>query len=177
VKFNDWSVVKLIEQFDPEDESCVSQPYAYVADYMIPVTLSASISDEMLAYEEKVRAEQELLGPSPAAGQRRESIAGNNDLGMSERDLKRKSRRLGWFEKLRDELAKGMEIGWFVVVCGDEERSVPDAVSGYFDGVEEEDEEEEEAEIVMRPKTPRSGSLKGFFSRKDRRPSRSSENR
>lgn len=28
----------------------------------------------------------------------------------------------GWFEKLRDQLQGGEDIGWYVVVCGDEER-------------------------------------------------------
>jgi hypothetical protein len=36
------------------------------------------------------------------------------------------SRKTGWFEKLRDQLQRGEDIRWFVVVCGDEERQVPE---------------------------------------------------
>ena len=124
--FNDWSVVKLLEQYDPQDMYSVSQPYAYVADHIVEVTLGVSMADEMCKYETKVKAEEGLLSPSipgtpgsPAMG---EDIGSP---GISARDLRRKSRRLGWFEKLRDQLQKDGDIGWFVVVCGDEERESP----------------------------------------------------
>lgn len=42
--------------------------------------------------------------------------------------------------KLRDQLEKEERIGWYVVVCGDEERGWP----GMEEEVEEEDGEEEE---------------------------------
>ena len=48
--FNDWSVVKLIEQYDPNDMTAVSQPYAYVADYMVEVSLGVAITEEMAKY-------------------------------------------------------------------------------------------------------------------------------
>ena len=59
-------MVKLLEQYDPEDETCSSQPYAYFADYVIPVKLPVDIGAEMAVYEEKQRVySQELLSPLP----------------------------------------------------------------------------------------------------------------
>jgi exonuclease III len=72
---------------------------------------------------------------------------------LSARDIRRISRRLGWFEKLRDGLQKGADIGWFVVVCGDEERASPEIEIG----TTSEDTEEEDL------KTPRSAGLRSFF--------------
>jgi exonuclease III len=79
---------------------------------------------------------------------------------MSAREIRRKSRRLGWFEKLRDGLQKGADIGWFVVVCGDEERAAP---SLDVERTSEEDTDEEEQ------RTPRSAGLRGFFGTVGRR--------
>jgi hypothetical protein len=169
LRFNDWSVVKLLEQYDPDDESNPSQPYAYVADYMVPVTLSLDIGAEMAAYEENQRAEaQPLLSPgianSPVASSN--GTSGTASTGLSEREMKKKSRRLGWFEKLRDQLAKTESSGWYVVVCGDEERTVPD-LSGLQIEVRQKGKAEEGN---LHPKTPRSGGMRGFFTKKDRRP-------
>ena len=83
----------------------------------------------------------------------------------------RKSRRIGWFEKLRDGLAKGTDIGWYVVYCGDEDRSP----------VHSEErtavQEEEIVEHNARPKTPRSANFRNMFGRRDRRPSRETKSR
>jgi hypothetical protein len=170
-RFNDWSVVKLLEQYDPEDESNPSQPYAYVADHIIPVKLSLDVGAEMAAYEQKQRAEaQPLLSPATATPQSTTPSNGTSattPTGLSERELKRKSRRLGWFEKLRDQLAKTEPIGWYIVVCGDEERTVPD-LSGLQIEV---GQKGRGGEDDLRPKTPRSAGMRGFFGKKDRRPS------
>lgn len=177
LRFNEWSVVKLLEQYDPGDESNPSQPYAYVADFMVPVTLSLDIGAEMAAYEESQRAEaQPLLSPAAANPQPAVSSNGNSATvpsSLSEREMKRKSRRLGWFEKLRDQLAKTETIGWYVVVCGDEERAVPD-LSGLRIQV---GQKGKAGEDEMRPKTPRSAGMRGFFAKKDRRPSGSADER
>jgi hypothetical protein len=171
LRFNDWSVVKLLEQYDPDDESNPSQPFAYVADYMVPVTLSIDIGAEMAAYEEKQRAEALPLLSSGIASL--QPVASNNgtsgteSTSFSEREMKRKGRRFGWFEKLRDQLAKTESIGWYVVVCGDEERTAPD-LSGLEIGVGQMGKAGEDG---LRPKTPRSGGMRGFFSKKDRKPS------
>jgi hypothetical protein len=144
--FNDWSAVKLLEQYDPTDMRIVSQPYAYVADYMIEVSLGVSITEEMAKYETKMKAEDWPLTPgTPGAP------------GMGRRDLRRKGRRIGWFEKLRDQLQKEEEIGWHVVVCGDEEREKPSAES-VWGGVEKRD--------VESLRTPRGVGFKGFFKKR-----------
>ncbi|KAE9363987.1 hypothetical protein N431DRAFT_356124 [Stipitochalara longipes BDJ] len=137
--FNDWSVVKFVEQYDPNDMSSTSQPYAYVGDYIAEVKLGASVNEEIARYEARQRAEE--LPPGLPTGV------------LSARDIRRKSRRLGWFEKLRDGLQKGADIGWFVVVCGDEERVAPSMDVGRTS----EDTEEEDV------KTPKSAGLRGFF--------------
>ncbi|KAH7312949.1 hypothetical protein BKA65DRAFT_516966 [Rhexocercosporidium sp. MPI-PUGE-AT-0058] len=151
--FNDWSAVKLVEQHDPDDLETVSQPYAYVADYMVEIPLGVSITEEMAKYDAKMKEGEVPLTPSTPSN-------GSSDKGelhtppLSAREIRRRSRRLGWFEKLRDGLQKGEDIGWFVVVCGDEERKAPSVVS--------EEDESEGSEVEK----PRSASLRGFFGKK-----------
>jgi hypothetical protein len=155
--------VKLVEAYDPSDLQSSTQKYAYVADHLVEVTLSVSISEQIAIYENKLREAEGILSPSTPSGPGTPGMAvvgasgelNREGLGMSARELRRKSRRLGWFEKLRDGLEKGADIGWFVVVCGDEERASPSLVR------DTEDEEEEEP-----LKTPRSAGLKGFFGRR-----------
>jgi hypothetical protein len=177
LKFNDWSVVKLLEQYDPDDESNPSQPYAYVADYIVPVTLSLDIGAEMEAYEEKQRAEvQPLLSPgiaSPQPAASSNGTSGTASTSLSEREMKKKSRRFGWFEKLRDQLAKTESIGWYVVVCGDEERTAPD-LSGLDIKV---GQKGKAGEDELRPKIPKSTGMRGFFGKKDRRPSANTDDK
>lgn len=48
---NSWSMVKLLEEHDPDDMFTVCRPYAYVADYVVKVDLSVNIMDEMNKYE------------------------------------------------------------------------------------------------------------------------------
>ncbi|PVH81096.1 hypothetical protein DL98DRAFT_417284 [Cadophora sp. DSE1049] len=131
--FNDWSAIKLVEQHDPDDIGSVSQPYAYVADYMIEVPLGISITEEIARYEAKKQEEEAPLS------------------------IRRRSRRLGWFEKLRDGLQKGGDIGWFVVVCGDEERRAPSVTTT-------EGERTGSEEVEKAPRT--AGLIRGFFGKK-----------
>ena len=55
----------------------------------------------------------------------------------------------GWgaLVELRDQLAKGEKVGWYVVYNGDEERWAPPEEEN--EGEEEEEEEVEEAEKVV----------------------------
>ncbi|KAK3987835.1 hypothetical protein QBC44DRAFT_399601 [Cladorrhinum sp. PSN332] len=55
-------------------------------------------------------------------------------------EIKKYDGKDGLLEKLRDEIEKGEEVKWYVVVCGDEERGWPGKDE------EEEDEEEEDEE-------------------------------
>lgn len=108
VLMHSWSAVKLLEEFDPEDTRLPSRPYAYVADYVVRIDLSANVVDEMATY--RMRKQDE------------------------------------WFGRLRDELQKGEDIRWYVVVCGDELREVP-ADSDDEANLKDDDESEEESVI------------------------------
>ncbi|KAI6713262.1 hypothetical protein B2J93_7612 [Marssonina coronariae] len=167
--FNDWSVVKLLEQYDPEDMETVSQPYAYVADYMVEVLLGVSIKGEIERYEAKVKEEESRLSvpETPTSGTSPRAASNENGVPisppLSSREIRRRSRRLGWFAKLRDALQDGEEIGWYVVVCGDQERTAPSIVEER--GGESVGSEEDEPQ-----KAPRSAGLRGFFGRKKNLP-------
>ncbi|PNP52851.1 hypothetical protein THARTR1_06692 [Trichoderma harzianum] len=96
VLVNQASPVKLLEEYDPEETVMSARPFAYVADHVIRIDLSANVLEEMAKYEALVKERDE----------------GN------------------WLERLRDDLQMGLQkgppIGWYVVVNGDEERSVPE---------------------------------------------------
>ncbi|PBP27113.1 hypothetical protein BUE80_DR001854 [Diplocarpon rosae] len=158
-------VVKLLEQYNPENMESASQPYAYVADYMVEVLLGVSITEEMARYEAKVKEEEARLSvpgtpgtpgtagfPPKATSQEK---AGLISPPLSSREIRKRSRRLGWFTKLRDALQAGEEIGWYVVVCGDQERAAPSMVEAREEGSEEDEPQ----------KAPRNAGLRGFFGR------------
>lgn len=109
VPFNDWSVVKFLEEFDPSDLSVVSGPWAYVADHVVRIDTSASVAEQINLYEARMKAElyRPMSGISEESGRRVSTIS---------------NKRVGWFEKLRDQLQRSESIRWYVVVCGDEER-------------------------------------------------------
>jgi hypothetical protein len=168
VSFNDWSVVKLVEQYDPDDMTAVSQPYAYVGDYMVEVTLGASLTDEMAKYESKLKGDDAPMSmPVTPASPGTPATPGTGNVGdinspaISAREFRRKSRRLGWFEKLRDGLQKGEEIGWFVVVCGDEERAAPS-----MDELDGRPSTSTTGSDSTPQRTPRSAGMRGFFHKK-----------
>ncbi|KAK3352971.1 hypothetical protein B0T25DRAFT_197782 [Lasiosphaeria hispida] len=110
-KAQDWSVVKVLEEYDPLNLEEVSRPYAYVADYVVRVDLSVSIAEEMRRYEEQARADHN----PPMTGHASDETGGRRKI----------NKRPGWFEKLRDQLQRGEEIRWYVVVNGDEVRDWP----------------------------------------------------
>ncbi|OTA94332.1 hypothetical protein M434DRAFT_53703, partial [Hypoxylon sp. CO27-5] len=109
VPFNDWSVVKFLEEFDPTDLSVVSGPWAYVADYVVRIDTSVSVAEEISRYEARMKTEsyKPMSGPSDEEG-RKINTFGN--------------KKAGWLEQLRDQLQRTESIRWYVVVCGDEER-------------------------------------------------------
>lgn len=51
VLVNQSSAVKLLEEYDPEETSMSARPFAYVADHVIRVDLSANILEEIAKYE------------------------------------------------------------------------------------------------------------------------------
>ncbi|KAI1396815.1 hypothetical protein F4819DRAFT_499965 [Hypoxylon fuscum] len=128
--FNKWSVVKFLEEFDPSDLTTVSGPWAYVADYVVRIDTSVSVAEEISRYEARVKTDpsKPMSGPSDEAGRRVNTFGNKN---------------AGWFEKLRDQLQRSETIHWYVVVCGDEERTDP----GFEEG---EDDIEEGGENRMK---------------------------
>lgn len=110
-----WSPVKLLEEYDPANTAEVSGPHAYVADYVTRVTDSVSIVEEIQRYESRVRhsARPPVTGPS------------SDEMLDKERDTTKLGSAAGWLEQLRDELQRDEQIRWYVVVCGDEERTYP----------------------------------------------------
>ena len=132
--FNDWSIVKLLEEYDPANLNQLNGPWAYVADHIVRVDTSASIAEEMINYEERMKSEKvkATTGPSDKTGRDR-NPSGN--------------KKPGWFEMLRDQLQRGEEIQWYVVVCGDEERSASTKDIG-------EDRVAAEEQGIFAPKNP-----------------------
>ncbi|KAJ2905493.1 uncharacterized protein MKZ38_005369 [Zalerion maritima] len=116
---NGWSVVQLLEEYSPSSsqlESMPSQEYCYVSDYVVKLDLSVGVVEQMARYEERQRAGDGAMkrdGPSDETRGRASSGGGA--------DGSRNSK--GWFEKLRDQLQRGEDIKWYVVICEDEERN------------------------------------------------------
>ncbi|KAI1127150.1 hypothetical protein F5Y10DRAFT_199026 [Nemania abortiva] len=131
--FDNAPPIRLLEEFDPKDESMASAPWAYVADHVIRVDTSVSIADEMFRYESRMKRDpnRAMHGPSDEYGRK--------VFGAS-------SKKAGWLEKLRDQLQRGESIKWYVVVCGDEERDNPTGHEDEGELLEEEEEEYEEEE-------------------------------
>ncbi|THV47402.1 hypothetical protein BGAL_0313g00140 [Botrytis galanthina] len=113
LRFNDWSAIKLVEQYDPEDLKTTSQPWAYVSDYMVEIGLGVNICEEV----EKYKANAAEAEPAPPNCE---------ELGMSPEEIKKRNEKAGWLDKLRQNLEAEEVCNWYVVVCGDEERWAPD---------------------------------------------------
>jgi hypothetical protein len=116
----EWSPVKVLEEHDPNNLDEVSRPYAYVADYVQRIDSSCSIVEEIARYEHMVRASREPAVTGPSSD---ETLNGK-------RDTSRLGDHAGWFEQLRDQLQRGEDIRWYVVVNGDEEREWPADAAG-----------------------------------------------
>lgn len=110
--FNSWSSIKMLEEYDPSNELIMNGPWAYLSDYAVRIDTSVSIVEEMGKYENNMKAEKfkAMSGPSDETGQKIKSLGNRN---------------AGWLEKLRDQLQREELIKWYVVICGDEERSFP----------------------------------------------------
>ncbi|KAM0250000.1 hypothetical protein ACHAQJ_008805 [Trichoderma viride] len=59
VLVNQSSAVKLLEEYDPEETSISARPFAYVADHVIRIDLSATVSEEIAKYEALVKERNE----------------------------------------------------------------------------------------------------------------------
>ncbi|KAL1903526.1 hypothetical protein Sste5346_000154 [Sporothrix stenoceras] len=147
----DRSPVKLLEEYDTQRLDEMSRPHAYVADYVARIDLSASIVDEMARYErlqqQRWRREHKTKDGFPSmAGPSEEGASLGTALGTSEGSggamLSKRKKGSGWLEQLRDQLQRGEEIRWYIVVNDDEDRAYPGEIEG-----EETDDEEEFEEI------------------------------
>ncbi|KAL1839327.1 hypothetical protein VTK73DRAFT_4069 [Phialemonium thermophilum] len=117
IRAQDWSAVKLLEEYDPTDLTDVSRPYVYVADHVVRVDLSASVADEIRKYEQKVQANRDH---PPVVGPLGIDTGGGGGGGGGKKKTKKSAQEAGWFEKLRDQLQEGEELKWYVVVNNDE---------------------------------------------------------
>ncbi|CAI4210626.1 unnamed protein product [Parascedosporium putredinis] len=118
----DWSAVKLLEEYDPNNLKEVSRPYAFVADHVVRVDLDVSVAEEIARYEERMAKKSGedkpmLGGASDEFGKSGKKGSGGSGSGSSS------TKKAGWLEKLRDQLQTHEEIRWFVVVCDDEDDS------------------------------------------------------
>lgn len=59
VLVNETSVVKLLEEHDPEETHISARPFAYVADHVIRIDLSADVSEEIAKYDALVKERNE----------------------------------------------------------------------------------------------------------------------
>ncbi|KAK0636924.1 hypothetical protein B0T17DRAFT_464408, partial [Bombardia bombarda] len=122
ISAQDWSIVKVLEEYDPLNLDEVSRPYAYVADYVVRVDLSAGIAEEMKRYEDR---QQQLQQQTSTNDNEAAPMTGATSDETGQRLAGKKPSRKaggGWLEKLRDQLQRGEDICWYVVVNGDEAR-------------------------------------------------------
>ncbi|KAK9422848.1 putative Developmental regulator protein [Seiridium unicorne] len=110
--FNNWSTIKMLEEYDPSNELVMNGPWAYLSDYVVRIDTSVSPMEEMVRYEERMKAQKfkAMSGSSDETGRKVKTVGSKN---------------AGWLEKLRDQLQQEEPIKWYVVMCGDEERSFP----------------------------------------------------
>ncbi|CAK7228150.1 hypothetical protein SBRCBS47491_006806 [Sporothrix bragantina] len=178
----DRSAVKLLEEYDPQRMDEMSRPHAYVADYVARIDLSVSIVDEMARYErlqqQRWRREHKTKDGFPSmAGASEEGPSLGAALGVSDGSsggatLSKKKKGSGWLEQLRDQLQKGEEIRWYIVVIDDEDRSYPDVEECSDDEIEEEETTEMPAKQTQQRHSPeedimpaRRGSFGEFMER------------
>lgn len=130
--------LRFIEQYDPNDESSntVSQDYAYVGAKVV------------------VFPDGGGLAPAPGAG------PGLNIEDVVEQGSGLTDDQTAALEELRDRLAPGEKIGWFMVYNGDPERWYPpseDEEEEYDEGESEVDEQSEvQSHAATEPSTPQS---------------------
>jgi AP-2 complex subunit sigma-1 len=118
--------LRLIEQYDPEDTSdaALSQPYAYVAANVTPIGDPDSKRILSLDLEEIISKGPDLLPVGVEA-----------------------------LSRLRDFLAPGEKIGWWIVYNGDPERPFPKEEKEEEEEEADDEEGEEESGDIIEPET------------------------
>ncbi|CAH0021951.1 unnamed protein product [Clonostachys rhizophaga] len=76
---DEWSAVKLLEEYDPRETVEPCRPHAYVADYAVRVELNADVTEEIARYE------------------RMTNERGDNSWFEKLRDTLEKDEEIGWF--------------------------------------------------------------------------------
>ncbi|CAI6098393.1 unnamed protein product [Clonostachys chloroleuca] len=76
---DEWSAVKLLEEYDPRETVEPCRPHAYVADYAVRVELNADVTEEIARYE------------------RMTNERGDNSWFEKLRDALEKDEEIGWF--------------------------------------------------------------------------------
>ena len=145
--------LEFLEQYDPEDEvsdTAASQTYAYVCDRVI------TIADRNAAVPASAHTSKHDRPPKTSSSDTPSPVPGLNPCALSLNVEEAMSRGpavtpQAWeaLAELRDKLAEGEKIGWWVVYNGDPDRS--------YDTGETEteyDEEADEEEEVEGARTP-----------------------
>ncbi|KAJ5391891.1 hypothetical protein N7509_007381 [Penicillium cosmopolitanum] len=137
--------LRFIEQYDPADETSntVSQEHAYVGAKVV------------------VFPDGGGLAPAPGAG------PGLNIEDVVEQGSGLTDDQTAALEELRDRLAPGEKIGWFMVYNGDPDRYFPPSEDEDEDEYDEEDEEsyvdeksEAQSQAATEPGTPQSYTVR-----------------
>ncbi|KAF7510157.1 hypothetical protein GJ744_007056 [Endocarpon pusillum] len=159
--------IQFLEQYDPEDvmgEDVVSQPYAFVADRVVVMAAGppASVtSDSATATPTPTPPLSEPATPASAKRSSRGSVsagiaaaaaAKTHALSLNIEEVVAEGPGVtapAWeaFAELRDKIAPGEKIGWWVVYNGDPERAY-DSEEDEDEEAEEEEEDHEEEEVV-----------------------------
>lgn len=135
--------LQLLEEYDPEDETsenAVSKPWAFVCD-CVKVLPAGKVSEVSMGGAEGGKGK----GVAGAAGKEVESADKAPALSMNVTELIAQgpgSTPKAWeaLADLRDKIAAGEKIDWWVIYNGDPERACDDDDSGY-------DEEEDEGVV------------------------------
>ena len=122
--------LQMVEEYDPHDfDDAGREEYAWVADFTVPLS-SLAQNDEA---QKKKPQSKRLSTPSKSVptniGARIESTIGN---GVS-------SDAVEAITGIRDHVAGGQEVGWWIVFNGDPQREG-------LDDTDEDDDEDEETE-------------------------------
>jgi hypothetical protein len=147
--------IQFLEQYDPEDEhgeTAASQPYAFVGDKVVTIAggpPTSLISESPIASPTLPTASEpatpasakRLSKGSVSAGIAAASAMKSSALSLNVEEVVAEGPGVtaaAWeaFAELRDKIAPGEKIGWWVVYNGDPERP--------YDSDEDEEEEEED---------------------------------
>ncbi len=161
--------IQFLEQYDPDDvmgENAVSQPHAFVADRVVVMAGGpppSAMSDSASATPTPTSPSSEPATPAPLRRSSRGSVsagiaaaaaAKTQSLSLNIEEVVAEGPGVtaaAWeaFAELRDKIAPGEKIGWWVVYNGDPERAYNSEDDEDEDEEDEEDYEEEVEEATI----------------------------